>query len=128
MSPELRRMSSIPAHFNFAKAIGIESLAGAIVFTILYVFLLAWFLRQPFTHPTYVHYILTVFCTSKQAHCLTKYFHCGIQYFSTSRRVCHLAASKTSGESLGLVIADEVLFGVGYFSLLYSAYILVLDR
>lgn len=39
-----------------------------------------------------------------------------------------LTVSETSGETLGLVIADEVLFGVGYFSLLYSAYILVMDR
>ncbi len=39
-----------------------------------------------------------------------------------------LAGSKTAGQSLGLVIADEVLSQVGYFSLLYSAYTLVLDR
>ncbi|KAG6811041.1 hypothetical protein H0H92_009272 [Tricholoma furcatifolium] len=30
--------------------------------------------------------------------------------------------------NLNLYIADEVLFGVGYFGLLYSAYTLVLDR
>ena len=39
-----------------------------------------------------------------------------------------LAGSESAGESLGLVIADGVLSAVGYFSLLYSAYTLVLDR
>lgn len=33
-----------------------------------------------------------------------------------------------AAENLGLVVADQVLFGVGFFGLLYSAYILILDR
>ena len=39
-----------------------------------------------------------------------------------------LAGSESTGETLGLVVADEILSSVGYFSLLYSAYTLVLDR
>jgi len=39
-----------------------------------------------------------------------------------------LVASTSAGESLSLVIADLTLFGVGYFSLLLSAYILVMNR
>jgi hypothetical protein len=39
-----------------------------------------------------------------------------------------LASSSSAGENLGLLIGDEVLFGVGFFGLLYSAYTLVLDR
>lgn len=39
-----------------------------------------------------------------------------------------LAASVSAAEDLNLVIADEALFAVGYFSLIYSAYNLVLDR
>ena len=39
-----------------------------------------------------------------------------------------LAGSTSAGENLGLVTADEALFAIGYFSLIYSAYNLVLDR
>ena len=39
-----------------------------------------------------------------------------------------LAGSESTAENLNVVIADEALFGIGYFSLIYSAYNLVLDR
>lgn len=106
-------MSTVPSHINFANAIGIHSLAGAIVFAVLYAFLLAFFTRKSFTHPTYVHYVLTFFCAIRVAAFIIRAI---------------LAGSKTAGQTLGLVIADEVLSQVGYFSLLYSAYTLVLDR
>ena len=56
---------------NFAKAVGIESIGAAIIFTILYLPLFLWFVRKSFVHPTHVHYTLTLFCTSKQkkTHC-----------------------------------------------------------
>ena len=56
------------SQINFAKALGIESLAGAVVFMVLYVPLLAFFIRKSLTHSTYVHYVLTLFCTSKQTY------------------------------------------------------------
>ncbi len=36
--------------------------------------------------------------------------------------------SDSAGKNLGLLIADEVLFGIGFFGLLYAAYTLVLDK
>lgn len=39
-----------------------------------------------------------------------------------------LAHSESAGSNEDLLIADEVLFGIGFFGLLYSAYTLVLDR
>jgi hypothetical protein len=39
-----------------------------------------------------------------------------------------LAGVQSAGQNLNLLIADEVLSSVGFFSLLFSAYILVLDR
>ena len=39
-----------------------------------------------------------------------------------------LIASKSLGENLNVFIADEIMFGVGFFALLYSAFTLVLDR
>lgn len=39
-----------------------------------------------------------------------------------------LAGSESTAENLNVVIADEALFSIGYFGLIYSAYNLVLDR
>ena len=39
-----------------------------------------------------------------------------------------LAGSESTAENLNVVTADEALFGIRYFSLIYSAYNLVLDR
>lgn len=39
-----------------------------------------------------------------------------------------IAGSDTAGQNLGLVIATSIIYGVGFFGLLYSAYTLVLDR
>jgi len=105
--------TSIPSNFNYAAAIGIYSLPAAIVFTVLYVPFLGFFFLKSFTHPTYVHYVLTFFCIIRVA-------------AFTIRSV--LAGSEKAGETLGLVIADQILSSVGYFGLLYSAYTLVLDR
>lgn len=38
-----------------------------------------------------------------------------------------LAGLDSAGQTLGLLIADEILSSVGFFGLLYSAYTLVLD-
>ena len=54
------------SQINYAKAVGIESIAGAIIFTILYLPLFIWFVRKSFVHPTHVHYTLTLFCISKR--------------------------------------------------------------
>jgi hypothetical protein len=50
---------------NYAKYFGIESLAAAIVFAILYVPFFGWFVRQSIRRPTYVFIILALFCASK---------------------------------------------------------------
>lgn len=39
-----------------------------------------------------------------------------------------LSGSATAGNSLGLFIAQQVIYSIGFFGLLYSAYTLVLDR
>ena len=47
---------------------------------------------------------------------------------TSARRSGLLGLSESTVENLGVVIADEALFSVGYFGLIYSAYNLVLDR
>ncbi len=39
-----------------------------------------------------------------------------------------LIGSDSAGKNFGLFIADEVMFGIGFFGLLYAAYTLVLDK
>ncbi|KIJ14093.1 hypothetical protein PAXINDRAFT_13013 [Paxillus involutus ATCC 200175] len=77
-------MTTAPPGFNYAKAYGIESVAGAVIFAILYVPLILFYIRQSFARPTYVYIVLAFFCA--------------------------------------------VVYNVGFFGLLYSAYTLVLDR
>lgn len=52
-------------NINLAKAFGFESVGAAIVFAILYIPLLGWYIRQSFARPTYVHFVLVVFCGSE---------------------------------------------------------------
>jgi len=104
---------SSAVQINYAHAFGIETLAPAIVFVVLYAPLFAWFLFQSIRRPTYVYFVLTFFCT--------------IRIAAFAIRAA-LAQSESAGEKLSLLIADQILFGVGFFGLLYSAYTLVLDR
>ncbi|KAJ6612704.1 hypothetical protein B0H10DRAFT_2222894 [Mycena sp. CBHHK59/15] len=98
---------------NYAAFFGFHSVAAAVVFAVLYVPLSAWFIHQSIRRPTYVFVVMAVFCTIR----ITAY---------TIRAL--LAGQESLGENLSLLIADEILFGVGFFGLLYSAYTLVLDR
>ncbi|KAF5318140.1 hypothetical protein D9619_012044 [Psilocybe cf. subviscida] len=100
------------AQINFAKAIGFDSLAAAIIFTIIYVPLEGWFLLKSFTRPTYVHFALSFFCA--------------IRIAAFALRAV-LISSNSVGQNLNVLIADEILSAIGFFSLLYSAYTLVLD-
>lgn len=50
---------------NYAKAFGIQSLAAAIVFTILYAPLLGLYISQAIRRRTRVYIVLTLFCLSK---------------------------------------------------------------
>ena len=39
-----------------------------------------------------------------------------------------LAKSESAGENFHLVLAQQIIYGVGFFGVLYSTYIMVLDR
>lgn len=39
-----------------------------------------------------------------------------------------LSGSETAGQNLSLVVAQQVVYSIGFFGLLYSAYTLALDR
>ncbi|KAJ7507004.1 hypothetical protein B0H11DRAFT_2185533 [Mycena galericulata] len=98
---------------DYATAFGIHSVGAPAVFAALFSLSLIWFVRQSIKNTTYVYIILALFCAMR----VTAYIIRAIMANSTSE-----------GSNLDLFIADQVLFGVGFFALLYSAYTLVLDR
>ncbi|KAF9477939.1 hypothetical protein BDN70DRAFT_944910 [Pholiota conissans] len=97
---------------NYAKAFGFHSEVAAAIFAIIYVPFLGWFIRQSIVRPTYVHFILVLFCLIRLAAFVLRAL---------------LISVNSVGETLGALVADEILFSVGFFSLLYSSYTLVLD-
>ncbi|KAF7353381.1 hypothetical protein MSAN_01526700 [Mycena sanguinolenta] len=105
-------MSNSPS-IDYAAAFGMHSVAAAAVFAVLFFLLGCWFVRQSIKNTTYVYIVLTLFCGMR----VTAYLIRAI-----------MANSISEGSILNLFIADQILFGVGFFALLYSAYTLVLDR
>lgn len=121
---------------NYAQFYGIHSVAAAIIFAVAYVPFFGLFVYRSIGRPTYVFIVLALFCASELLHSETLYALAdGYRFFNTSpvriaafaiRAV--LAGVTSTGESLSVLIADEVLISVGFFGLLYSAYTLVLER
>ena len=58
-------MTTAPPGFNYAKAYGIESVAGAVIFAIIYAPLLALYIRQAIVRPTYVFVVIALFCAGQ---------------------------------------------------------------
>ncbi|KAJ7496801.1 hypothetical protein FB451DRAFT_1208845 [Mycena latifolia] len=106
-------MVSDSESIDYAAVFGFHSVAAPALFAALYLPFFLWFIRQSIKNTTYVYIVLVVFCLMR----VTAFIIRAI-----------LADSTTLGQNLGLFTADEVLFGVGFFALLYSAYTLVLDR
>ncbi|KAJ7612340.1 hypothetical protein DFH06DRAFT_1371418 [Mycena polygramma] len=98
---------------NYATAFGYHSVAAAVIAALVYLPLFLWFVRQSIKNTTYVYISLTVFCLMRVA--------------AFALRAI-LIKSTSLAENLNVFIADEVMFGVGFFALLYSAFTLVLDR
>jgi len=93
-----------PNHINYAHEFGIHSVAAAIIFAILYIPLFGWFVRQSFARPTYVHFVLGLFCASTQIPTLMVVFdltECSKQ--SESRRLGYVQRSQA------LILPDRPL-------------------
>ncbi|KAJ6453605.1 hypothetical protein C8R45DRAFT_1223178 [Mycena sanguinolenta] len=98
---------------DYATAFGYHSIPAAVVFAVVYLPLVLWFIRQSIKNTTYVYISLAGFCL--------------MRVVAFALRAI-LIASKSLGENLNVFITDEIMFGVGFFALLYSAFTLVLDR
>ena len=53
--------------------------------------------------------------------------NCPVRVVSFAMRAV-LAKSESAGENFNLVLAQQIIYGVGFFGILYSAYTMVLDR
>jgi len=106
-------MSSPPANFNYAHAAGIESVAAAIVFAVIYVPLFGLSILRLTRHPGQVFIMLSFFTIIRAVAFITRAVLAGIH---------------SAGESRNFVIANQIIYGIGFLGLLWSAYNLVLDR
>lgn len=106
-------MASAPAGYNYAKGSGIESFPAAVVFAVLYAFLLVFFLFRSFTRPTFVFFVVAFFCLLRFTGFIIRAL---------------LAQVPADGENINLFIAYEVIYNTGFFGIIYSTYTLILDR
>ncbi|KAI6045582.1 hypothetical protein EDC04DRAFT_2558981 [Pisolithus marmoratus] len=106
-------MVAAPPGYNFAKNNGIESFPAAVVFAVLYAFLLAFFLFRSFARPTFVFFVVAFFCLLRVTGFIMRAL---------------LAKVPADGENLNLFIAYEVIYNTGFFGIIYSTYTLILDR
>ncbi|KAJ6625185.1 hypothetical protein B0H10DRAFT_2430545 [Mycena sp. CBHHK59/15] len=90
---------------DYPTTFGFHSIPAAVVFTLVYFPLFLWFIRQSIKDTTYFYISPTVFCLMQVA----AFVLCAI-----------LSGSTTLSDNLNLPIADDILFGVGFFVLLYS--------
>ncbi|KIL70443.1 hypothetical protein M378DRAFT_622737 [Amanita muscaria Koide BX008] len=98
---------------DYAAYGGIQSLPAAIVFALLYVPLEVWYIRTLFHNLRRYVIVLTLFCNIR----ITSFIIRAV-----------LAGNSSAAQNLSLYIAEQVLVSIGYFTLLFSAYTLVMDR
>jgi len=98
---------------NYADAYGIHSLAAAIIFLVIYTPFVPFYLWRSVKLRTFVYYMLTFFCVLRLVAFLLRTI---------------VASSDSAGSELNLLIAEQVIYNVGFFGVLYSTYTLVLDR
>ncbi|KAI0685459.1 hypothetical protein BC835DRAFT_1421207 [Cytidiella melzeri] len=100
---------------SYGRLVGIEhnELPAAIVFSVIYAPLLAIYLFLSFRSPTFVWRSLAIFCLFRMTGFILR---------------AVISGSDSASANIGLIIAQEVIYSIGFIGLLYSAYTLVLDR
>jgi len=100
-------MSSV----NYASLLGIHSEGAAILFAALYAVCLPYYIFRSWNNRTYVLIFLTIFCLIRVA-----------------TFAMRAALASGSGDNINLLITELVFYGIGFFGLLLSAFILVNNR
>lgn len=118
---------------NYARFEGIQhkEVPAAVIFAVLYIPCIPLFLYLSFKRYTFIWRSLVLFVLGESNfplcwEVLTAH-HLTVRATAFILRAI-LAASSTAGTNLNLVIAEQVIYGIGFFGLLYSAYNLALDR
>lgn len=118
---------------NYARLEGIDhgELPAAIVFVVLYVPLLCLCIFYG-RRLTYVYIALTLFCLGKSLRIFRTFpathdNHFPVRVVGFVMRAI-LSASSTAGDNINLVVAQLVIYNIGFSGLLYSAHGLVVDR
>ncbi|KAJ3573732.1 hypothetical protein NP233_g2239 [Leucocoprinus birnbaumii] len=109
----IRVLMSSNLTIDYGAIFGIHSVAAAVIFIIIYAPLAIYYIWRVATRFNYVFIFLTVFCVVRVAAFAIR---------------AAIAGSDTAGTKLGLVIADQILFGMGFSGLLFSTYSLQNDR
>jgi len=98
---------------NHAREFGIESFPASLTFTLIYVALLFIYIFRAMRNSTYVLWITALFCQ--------------IRIVSFAMRTA-LIKNERAAQNFDLVLAEQVIYGIGFFGVLYSTYTMVLDR
>ncbi len=118
---------------NYAVFDGIHrsELPAAIIFTVIYVPPLLISILLAFRKKTSVYRSLVLFSLSKSG-CMTVVF-AGSNLLLLARLVSFalrsaLAGNTSAAENESVLIAEQVIYSVGFAGLIYSAYTLIIDR
>jgi len=104
-------MSSVP--INYAKETGIQSVPAAVAFCLAYVPFFIFNLVRFSMNRSYVLFILTFFCAVR------------IAAFALRAALAGILAD---AENEDMLIAQQIIYSVGFFGLIYASYALVVDR
>lgn len=118
-------------NIDYARYEGIEhsEAPAAIVFAALYIPSLFIIVFLSLKRPTFVWRSLIIFCLG-ESRFITRWLMISI-HLCIVRATAFIIRSILAihgTTSLDLVIAEQVIYGIGFFGLLYSAYTLALDR
>ncbi|KAJ3567188.1 hypothetical protein NP233_g6523 [Leucocoprinus birnbaumii] len=106
-------MSSNSTSIDYGEAFGIHSVPAAAIFAIIYAPLLVYYIFRLVTKFNYVFIVMTLFCLFRTVGFVIR---------------AVVAGSTSAGSNLSLVIADQVLFGIGFSGLLFATFSLQNDR
>lgn len=131
-TPVLSSFMSSSQPINYARVEGIQhqELGAAILFAILYIPCIPIFLYFSFKRYTFVWRSLVLFALGR----CPLYRNVDQELTIVSVRSTAfimralLSGSSTAGENYDTVIAESIIYSLGFYGLLYSAYTLALDR
>jgi hypothetical protein len=117
---------------NHAGYLGIHSEGAAILFAALYAVCLPYYIFRSWNNRTYVLIFLAIFCLrTSHSSSPSSQLRSDILVLSVVRVITfamRAALATNSGDNINLLVTELVFYGIGFFGLLLSAFILVNNR